>query len=223
MSHCLIFGMTESGKTTLAKRLAQRYRYHEVKVIVLDSLNDPGWSADFQTTDPDEFLQVFWESRRCAIFIDEAGDAVGKYNTVMQRTATRGRHWGHSVHFISQRGVQLAPTVRDQCSHIFLLTSSSADGKIHAQEWNAPVLASCNTLQKGEYFHATRFGEVTRSNLFGVQTNDTDKDTRNGGRHLRQENTPATSQRDDEKSGSSRASTGADPGADPGAAARPDT
>src|SRR6516165_7136640 len=91
MSHCLIFGMTESGKTTLAKRLAQRYRYHEVKVIVLDSLNDPGWSADFQTTDPDEFLQVFWESRRCAIFIDEAGDAVGKYNTVMQRTATRGR------------------------------------------------------------------------------------------------------------------------------------
>jgi hypothetical protein len=188
MSHCLIFGMTESGKTTLAKRLAHRYKvYHGVPVLVLDSLNDPEWQADFQTTDPDEFLESFWASRRCVAFIDEAGDAVGRYNTVMQRTATRGRHWGHSVHYISQRGVQLAPTVRDQCSHIFLLTSSGADGKIHAQEWNAPILASCNTLQKGEYFHATRFGQVTRANLFGVQARDTDQDIRDGGRELRRE------------------------------------
>lgn len=196
MSHCLIFGMTESGKTTLAKRLARRYKYHEVPVLVLDSLNDPEWCADFQTTNPDEFLEVFWASRRCIAFIDEAGDAVGKYNTVMQRTATRGRHWGHSVHYISQRGVQLAPTVRDQCSHIFLLTSSGEDGKVHAREWNAPILASCNQLRKGEYFHATRFGEVTRANLFGVQNNDVDQDSRNGGRQLRREEDARTTQED---------------------------
>lgn len=184
MSHCLIFGMTESGKTTLAKRLAARYKYNEVPVIVLDSLNDPEWNADFQTTDPDEFLRVFWSSRRCACFIDEAGDAVGRYNTVMQRTATRGRHWGHSVHYISQRGVQIAPTVRDQCGHIFLLTTSVADGKVHANEWNQPDLLKCNTLGKGNYFHCTRFGQLERGSLFGVP-NGTDTDTGDGGRNLR--------------------------------------
>lgn len=220
MSHCLIFGMTESGKTTLAKRLAKRYKHHEVPVIVLDSLNDPEWCADFQTTDPDEFLKTFWASQRCAVFIDEAGDAVGKYNVVMQRTATRGRHWGHAVHFISQRGVQLAPTVRDQCSHIFLLTSSSADGKVHSNEWNAPVLATCSALRKGEYFHATRFGEVTRGSLFGVQ-HGTDTDNGNGDRDIRRngkENARATSQDD----GGSVGNAARDPRPDPGSGTRPD-
>jgi hypothetical protein len=188
MSHCLIVGMTESGKTTLAKRLAARYKSNGVPVIVLDSLNDPEWNGDFQTTDPDEFLRVFWASKRCACFIDEAGDAVGRYNTVMQRTATRGRHWGHAVHFISQRSIQLAPTVRDQCGHIFLLTSSVKDGKVHADEWNQPKLATCNQLKKGNYFHCTRFGELQMGSLFGIpqgsNTDGTDSDTRDGGRNL---------------------------------------
>jgi hypothetical protein len=180
MSHCLIFGMTESGKTTLAKRLAARYKHNAVPVIVLDSLNDPEWQGDFQTTNPDEFLRVFWSSKRCACFIDEAGDAVGRYNSVMQRTATRGRHWGHSVHFISQRGVQIAPTVRDKCSHIFLLTSSLADSKVHANEWNQPKLLGANALRKGEYFHCTRFGQLEKGALF----NGTHTDHGDGGRDV---------------------------------------
>src|SRR5271154_6400439 len=196
MSHCLIFGMTESGKTTLAKRLAARYKSNDVPVIVLDSLNDPEWVCDYQTTDPDEFLRVFWSSKRCVCFIDEAGDAVGRYNTVMQKTATRGRHWGHAVHYISQRGVQIAPTVRDQCGHIFLLTSSLADSKVHANEWNQPQLLKANALRKGNYFHATRFGECTVGSLFGVSQDGLDSDHGNGNGRVpdREENASAASQ-----------------------------
>ena len=174
--------MTESGKTTLAKHLAQRYKSNEVPVIVLDSLNDPEWVCDYQTTDPDEFLRVFWASKRCACFIDEAGDAVGRFNTVMQKTATRGRQWGHSVHYISQRGVQIAPTVRDQCGHLFLLTSSLADSKVHANEWNQPELLKANQLRKGNYFHCTRFGVLTQGSLFGVPQDGTNTDNGNGDR-----------------------------------------
>jgi hypothetical protein len=180
--------MTESGKTTLAKRLCGIYQSNDVRTGVLDSLNDPGWPCDFQTTDPDEFLRIFWGSRRCAFFIDEAGDAVGRYNTIMQRTATRGRHWGHSVHFISQRGVQIAPTVRDQCGHLFLLTSSIQDGKVHSSEWNKPELMQCNSLAKGNYYHCTRFGVIERGSLFGApwsNSDGTNTDTGNGRRNLR--------------------------------------
>lgn len=205
MSHVLIFGMTESGKTTLGKRLAHRYHtHHEIPIIILDSLNDPEWPSGesvIQTTDPDEFLDVFWRSKRCVCFIDEAGDAVGRYNAVMQRTATRGRHWGHSVHYISQRGVQISPTVRDQCGHLFLLTSSVQDGKVHANEWNRPELLTCNSLQKGNYFHCTRFGKLDKGSLFGApwsSTDGTDTDNGNGRRKLpgKQKGTPPEEESD---------------------------
>lgn len=166
MAHSLILGMTESGKTTLAKRLAANYKARGIGVLVLDPMGDPEWNADFQTNDVEEFLSVFWDSRKCAVFIDEAGEAVGQFDKVMHRTATKGRHWGHSCHYLSQRGAQIARTVRDQCSHLFLFTTALDDSKIHANEWNKPELRGANALQQGHYFHATRFGNLDRGQLF---------------------------------------------------------
>lgn len=172
MPHSLILGMTESGKTTLAKRLCLQYRAAGVKTIILDPLNDPDWRVGatdqmvFQTTDADAFLEVFWMSESCAAFIDEAGEAVGRYNTVMQETATKGRHWGHNLHYITQGGSQLAPIVRNQCSHLFLFATALSDCKKHADEWNRPELLEASRFKAGEYFHATRFGVLQRGNLF---------------------------------------------------------
>lgn len=166
MAHVLILGMTQSGKTTLAKALVQRYRKNGIGVLVLDPLNDPGWCANWQTNDPAAFLDTFWNSRQCACFIDESGDAVGRYDEAMQRTATRGRHWGHRVHYLTQRGAQLSRTVRDQCSEIFLFTTSQKDAKLHAEEWNRDELAKAHTLQQGEYFHTGRFSPLTKNSLW---------------------------------------------------------
>jgi hypothetical protein len=197
VAHSLIFGMTESGKTTLGTRLAHYYQDNERGVIILDEMCDPRWMSEKrqalmrrdpgvwraqelmgelppfrQFSDPDEFLDVFWDSKNCMVFIDESGDAVGKYDQAMQRTATKGRHWGHSLHYISQRGAQLNRTVRDQCSHLFLFNTAKKDAELHAHEWNAPELANANTLSKGEYFHVSRFdkdgkaGRVERGKLF---------------------------------------------------------
>lgn len=166
MAHVLILGMTMSGKTTIAKRLATFYRQAGISVGVLDPLGDPEWDADYRTTDADEFLRSFWSSRQCAWFIDESGDAVGKYDEAMTKTATRGRHWGHRVHYLTQRGAQLSRTVRDQCSQLFLFTTSLDDSKIHANEWNSPELKTAHTLGQGEYFHKGRFTPLSRGNVF---------------------------------------------------------
>lgn len=173
MAHSLVLGMTESGKTTLAKRLSHVYKRNEYGVLVLDPMGDPGWAVDFQTADPEEFLRVFWDSRGCMAFIDESGDMVGRYDLAMQKTATQGRHWGHSVHFLSQRGAQINRTVRDQCSVLFLFNTAKKDAELHAHEWNAPILETANTLPKGDYFQVVRFdsngraGVVKRGSLFG--------------------------------------------------------
>lgn len=166
MAHVMILGMTMSGKTTLAKMLAAEYRKAGLKVGVLDPLGDPGWPADFRTDDVDVFLARFWDSRQCAWFIDEAGESVGQFDTVMTKTATRGRHWGHRCHYISQRGTQLARTVRDQCASLFLFTTSLDDSKVHANEWNKPGLKEAHALQQGHYFHATRFSPLARGQLW---------------------------------------------------------
>jgi len=164
--HSLIIGMTESGKTCLAKQMAAAYRARGVGVLVLDPLADPGWETDYITSDPDQFIEIFWASRSCAVFIDEAGDAVGRYDAVMAKTATRGRHWGHNCHYITQRGAQLAVTVRDQCSNLFIFCTALNDAKTHANEWNQPELVNCPTLKKGEYYHVSRFGDLSKNAVF---------------------------------------------------------
>lgn len=166
MAHVLILGMTLSGKTSLAKQIAALYQKSGVKVGVLDPLCDPAWHADYQTSDPEAFLHAFWKSKQCAWFIDESGDAVGKYDDAMIRTATRGRHWGHRVHYLTQRGAQLARTVRDQCTQLFLFNTSLKDAKLHAEEWNKEELAQAHTLEQGEYFSTGRFSPLTRAKLW---------------------------------------------------------
>lgn len=166
MPHVLILGMSESGKTTLAKRLAAEYKKRGIKVGVLDPICDPEWGADFQTDDVEEFLSVFWNSRQCAYFVDEAGESVGRYDDVMIRTATRGRHWGHRVHYLSQRAQMLSPTVRGQCAQLFLFNISRDDSKILSAEFNKPELSKAPDLPKGHYFHCGRFVPLSRGSLW---------------------------------------------------------
>jgi len=168
MPHSLIAGMTESGKTTLATRQSGLYQSNGIKVIVLDPLLDPRWQADYITDNRFEFLKVVQhpDTKGCAIFIDESGESVGQYNDEMFWLATRARHYGHNSHFISQRPQMLSPTVRGQCSYLYLFNVSSTDAKILADDWNKPELRDAATLAKGEYFYCGRFDPVSRHRVF---------------------------------------------------------
>lgn len=167
MSHSLILGMTESGKTTLAKILARNAKLRGRKVIVLDPTHET-WEADFQTADNDDFLQIFWspEWLSCDAFIDESGDAIGQYDKIMFRTATVGRKQGHNCYYISQRGAQLSPTVRGQCSNLFLFAMAAEDCKVLANNWNRPELANAWELPQGSCYFAPRFGDLQLLRVF---------------------------------------------------------
>ena len=168
MAHSLIVGMTESGKTTLVTGLSREYQQQGIKVIVLDPLSDPRWQADFVTHDRFQFLQIVKhpDTRSCAVFVDESGEMIGQYNDEMFWLATRGRHYGHNCHFITQRATQLAKTVRDQCSYLFLFNCSRDDSKALANEFNRVELGEAFTLEKGEYFYCPRWGTLERRRLF---------------------------------------------------------
>lgn len=154
-----------SGKTTLARALAVQARKAGIGVLVLDPLCST-WECDFVTDNPDRFLQVFWASKNCLAIIDEAADCVGRYDDAMRATATRGRHSGHSVIFISQRGADLNLTVRSQCADLYLFTSNYRDCDTLALEFNCPDLKAGTQLKQGEYFAVGRYKPIKKYRIF---------------------------------------------------------
>lgn len=164
--HSLILGMTLSGKTTLAKLLCKKLRErYEITTIVLDPLNDPEWETDYLVNNERDFLKLFNGLQSCAIFIDESGKAVGRYNTAMEQTATIGRHLGHKCFYLTQGGTQLAPIIRNQCSTLYLFTTAKSDCIKHANEWNQPELINGCTLAQGEFYMCSRYGNLSKVRL----------------------------------------------------------
>lgn len=166
MPHSVLVGITECGKTTLGIEMAKAYKAQDVGVLVLDPFKDPRWDADFITSNPDEFLNVLWDSEKCACFIDESADMIGRYDKLMIQTATRGRHWGHNMHYLTQRGQELSKTVRSQCRHLFLFSICLDDAKIFAKEYNKNELLEVVDFPAGEYYHAQRFKPLERGKLW---------------------------------------------------------
>jgi hypothetical protein len=155
-----------SGKTTFAKKKAWSLQKQGYSSIVLDPFLDPEWKADFITSDADSFLEAVWNSRQCAIFVDEGGQTIGKYNTVMEQLATRGRHWGHKCYFISQRGKQLSTTLRAQCSELAIFKQSLRDTKDLADEYVEPMINEAHSLEKGEFIYVRDSQPTIKLNVF---------------------------------------------------------
>lgn len=158
--------MSESGKTTLATALSHSFYNRRHPILLLDPMADSRFAADFRTSDPNAFLEAFWSNQSCYCFIDESAQMVGRYDLLMQETATKGRHFGHSVIFICQRGAQISATVRAQCRHVHLFASAKDDCKVLANEFNQPELLNANTLPQGHFYSVSRFGGIQKGQVF---------------------------------------------------------
>jgi hypothetical protein len=174
MSHTLIIGMSESGKTSLAKQIAANMRARNIRTMALDPLRDPAWPVDFITADQHEFLRTFWASKKCAAFMDEGGQSVGRYNLAMQETVTKGRHWGHACYLIAQKATQLAPVVRDMCSTLFVFSVAPSSAKMLAEDFNNDLILQASTLKQFEFICVHKFGRAYRGkvNIHGKSTDD---------------------------------------------------
>lgn len=146
--------------------MSARYHAKGIKIIVLDPLFNSDWFADVLIDDPGRFLDICQASRSCAIFIDESAEFVGRYDTEMHWLATRGRHFGHSLHFISQRGISIAKTVRHQCERLILFKTAYSDCKEHCKEWCDDRIMNAQYLKRGEFIAAIRHDGVYKGNTY---------------------------------------------------------
>ena len=157
-----------SGKTTFAKKKAHSLQKQGIKTAVLDPFLDPYWNADYITSHPDDFLATIWNSKNLAVFVDEGGKMIGKYNTIMDELATQGRHWGHKCYFISQRAKQLSTTVRTQCTDLVIFKQSLNDTKDLADEFVEPMINQAHTLNLGECIYVRHGKTPIKLNVFDL-------------------------------------------------------
>ena len=162
--HSLIVGMTESGKSTLGKALATELHSRGKPVMVLDILGS-AWDATYVTSNINEFMDVVKGVQSCYVFIDESGE-VGQLAEEFYWLATRSRHYGHSVTFITQRSLQLKPIIRAQCRQLSMFCSSKNDCKILHEDFNYPELLQGVNLHQGEYYLCQRFGKISKQRVF---------------------------------------------------------
>ena len=176
ITHAVITGMSQSGKTLFAKNLAAGVLKKGRPVLVFDpivcgqsgyGLN--GWPGGcYVLGDWPRFLGVAWGSRSCFLIIDEAADVVEEDPAGLRKLMRRGRHiggdgcGGHSVVLIAQRYLlSLDKSARDQCSHVYAFCQSFNDAKSIGLDFNAPRLAEIvPALPKFHYVLADKYGTL---------------------------------------------------------------
>lgn len=163
--HEAIIGQTGSGKSHLAKRKAAGFRRAGIPVMVMHMDIEP-WPAEchsWQSSDPAEFLRMFWASRGCAVFLEMADAEVNKWDVGFHRCFTKGRHFGHRCFFVSQRAAQVHPAIRENCSSLALFSVQAAPARLWSQEFNDNTLLQAASLKPNPphtfpfYYKANRF------------------------------------------------------------------
>ena len=170
MGHCIIIGQTESGKSTLATKLAEWYHRHGVGVAVLDPMKDPRWPADYITDDADAFLAFVRDPEQClqcALFVDESGESIDKFNKDFNWLTCRSRHHGHICHLITHRAQDINPSTRAQATTLYIFNVNSEDAKQYARDFNCPMIAvEAPYLPQGTCIKVERFKPAQRIVVF---------------------------------------------------------
>jgi DNA helicase HerA-like ATPase len=131
--HAGYFGATQTGKTTLARHIARGLAARGHRIVVFDPVMTAtyggGWPESAEIFDDYDRLAKNLGSGPAHVFVDEAGEVFGVSEKDRHWIATRGRHYGFSLHLIAQRPKQVAPNVRGQLARAYLFRLAVDDAR----------------------------------------------------------------------------------------------
>lgn len=155
--HNLILGISFSGKTQLAKRLAHQAKARGENGFVYDPLKSGGWPEGWEKfSSPRLFLERMKTAQSAHVFTDEAKtlweyDAPEADKLLYQR-----RHNGLLVYVIAQRAKMVPPNARVQCSKIYCFKQNGQDPRILADEYDE-ILLRTKHLREHEFIYSNGF------------------------------------------------------------------
>lgn len=156
--HVLYAGVTQSGKTTLARLHARLLLDNDWRVIVYDPVGTEtrggGWGKDAEVfADRERFLSYVKTQRDAFVFIDEGADLFTQGQLENQWLFRKGRHAGLYMRVCTQRPKMIAPNVRTQCAHAYLFRLAREDmGELFADFGHSRTDADAYTdLEPGDF------------------------------------------------------------------------
>lgn len=175
MGNGLILGRGETGKSVLARELSRQFSLIGRRNLVCDVTGGYWPHADHVAESVDDFSTLFWGSYDIAALIEEAGDATVKAHEGIKRAGTRGRHQlgplnlGNCIYFITHRLKLIDPTVRSNCTELFLFGCGYDDAAELRNEFASNELLNAPSLKPGEFYHIPPGGDASRHTIdFGT-------------------------------------------------------
>lgn len=169
--HLILSGSTYSGKSFLLKRIIEDVRRQMDSdpsregelIFVLDKFsNGSDWPCDFHTREAGEFIEACQMNERVWMVIDEGGSSLDKHDDGFAWLGTESRHFGHKLCLATQRAQSIAPSIREQCSQLYLFNIAPKAAKIWGEEFNEPDLRQAANLPQYEFLFKERFQKLRR-------------------------------------------------------------
>lgn len=178
MGHTLFTGVTESGKTTLARYVSRLLLSKKQNVMVYDPVQTEtrggGWGEKAIIFNDFDQMIDFIEEKNIThhhLFIDEAMEHFGVGDKHNHWLATRGRHKHLYCNFLAQRPKMIAPNVRTQCRTCYMFRLSPDDMDSIGEDFGHGNLSRFN-LEQGEFLKLTSAqSQIGRSSLDKVFQN----------------------------------------------------
>lgn len=158
--HVLYCGVTQTGKTTLARHHARILSKAEYDVVVYDPVGTVtaggGWPDDALIIKDQARFDKYIEQARgeperpVFLFVDESADIFGHSMTENHWVPRKIRHNDIYLRLIVQRPKMLHPSVRTQCAYAYMLRLSQDDAKILCADFGHGSEVSQITLDKGD-------------------------------------------------------------------------
>lgn len=157
--HTLYTGVSQSGKTTLARMMARALAAKGHRVIVYDPMGTAtaggGWPEKaIVFDDAIDFLNYVHspEGFHAHLFVDEGHEIFGHGEEFRENywLFTKGRHYGLHLHIMTQRPTKLHPDVRSQCGRCYMFRLAVDDVKLIGNDYGFSEIHKIN-LDKGDF------------------------------------------------------------------------
>lgn len=159
--HNLIVGISNSGKSNLAKSICAMKKKLDNVCVIYDPTKSSGWRSSCKFSSPEKFLNYIDSVNSANVFIDEAKSLWDYDQKLADKLLYRGRHRGLLVFLICQRGKgMIPPNARNMCSRVFAFKQNYADAKDLAESFS-DILLTASSLKIGEYVYSNGFDEYS--------------------------------------------------------------
>ena len=165
MTSCGIAGPKLSGKTTLAKHIADEYwRREKVRSLVLDINADKWPEGCLVISDESKFWDIVWRAKSCLVIVDEASTVIQRDKELIP-VFTRMRHLQHRLIVICHSAVDLLPQMREQFDTLYLFRQSERSAGIWAETFTQKDLIAAADLGQHEFIFAQLYQKSSRQKL----------------------------------------------------------